>query len=120
MQHHDALTRSHEVKHPCDSVGCLESHFKQALVHRAGMRRAEVWAETDHAISKMDVSRKQPGWQCENLALHSVAVILDLIEALAVKSFPGRAKPSRFSPPEAKDLSVNAIAAGSPYGLLVT
>ncbi len=41
------------------------------------------------------------------------------IDALAVKSFPGRAKPSRFSPPHAKDLPVNGIAAGPPQGLLV-
>src|SRR5207249_10306657 len=39
--------------------------------------------------------------------------------ALAVNSFPGRAKLATSSPPDAKSAVSSGSAAGSPYGLLV-
>ncbi|HUR52857.1 MAG TPA: hypothetical protein VMZ71_01915 [Gemmataceae bacterium] len=39
--------------------------------------------------------------------------------ALAVKSFPGRAKLATSNPPVAKSGASRRIALGSPYGLLV-
>jgi hypothetical protein len=55
-----------------------------------------------------------------NAAGFSVPTVRTTIPALAVKSFPGRAKLAVSNPPLTKSFPSRAIADGSAYELLVT
>src|SRR5262249_20746991 len=57
VEHDDSPIGPGAEEHPANPFLGLQTQFKQALAHRSRVRHSQVWAERQHALGEMDVSR---------------------------------------------------------------
>ena len=77
MQHDDFSIDNCAVENPCDTFGCFQPQFEQAVAHRSRVRHTEVGAVNFHALGVSNETREKAIGHRENLGFDVIVVKSD-------------------------------------------